>query len=124
MTPALAPTLQQQERPGGRGGGPREENDSDGPREYSEVITEDAITSTGMFDVHEVGDDLFFEIPPSELENEMLLIQRTMESTLQKGIKHLVRNQKTLFRKKSSIKRCKSNGKRETCIAGSSGAFF
>ena len=83
MTPALALTLQQQERPGGRGGGPREENDSDGPREYSEVITEDAITSTGMFDVHEVGDDLFFEIPPSELENEMLLIQRTMESTLQ-----------------------------------------
>ena len=30
MTPALALTLQQQERPGDRGGGPREENDSDG----------------------------------------------------------------------------------------------
>ena len=67
ITPALAPALQQQERPGGRGGGPRED-ESDGPREYSEVITEDAITSAGMFDVHEVGDDLFFEIPPSELE--------------------------------------------------------
>ena len=82
ITPALASALEQQERPGGRGGGPRD-NESDGPREYSEVITEDAITSTGMFDVHEVGDDLFFEIPPSELKNEMLLIQRTMESTLQ-----------------------------------------
>ncbi|HIC14868.1 MAG TPA: DUF5117 domain-containing protein, partial [Gemmatimonadetes bacterium] len=73
---------QQQERPGDRGDEPKE-GDSDGPREYSEVITEDAVTSTGMFDVHQVGDDLFFEIPPSELENEMLLIQRTMESTLQ-----------------------------------------
>ena len=68
----------EQERPG-RGG----RDDDDGPKEYSEVITEDAVTKVGMFDVHEVGDDLFFEIPRSELDTEMLLIQRTSESTLQ-----------------------------------------
>jgi hypothetical protein len=81
--PAFAPAPQQ--RGGGRGGGGEGEGngDSDGPQEYSEVITEDAITKSGMFDVHHVGEDIFFEIPTSELGNEMLLIQKQVESTLQ-----------------------------------------
>ena len=58
---------------------------SGGPQAYSEVITERAVTKPGMFVVHEVGDDLFFEIPTAELGNEMLLIQRAMESTLQEA---------------------------------------
>lgn len=67
-----------QERPG-RGGGPAD------PRDYSDVITDDAVTERGMFDVHEVGETLYFEIPRAELETEMLLIQRTVESTLQEA---------------------------------------
>lgn len=82
-----APVLAPQQRgggPGGRGGGDSDdEDDSGGPKEYSEVITEDAVTKPGMFDVHEVDGDLFFEIPAVELGKEMLLIQRTIESTLQ-----------------------------------------
>lgn len=86
-----APVLAPQERGGGagrRGGGDEgddadDEDDSDGLKEYSEVITEDAVTKPGMFAVHEVDGDLFFEIPTVELGKEMLLIQRTMESTLQ-----------------------------------------
>lgn len=82
------PTLAPQQRGGGagrRGGGDEsdDEDDSNGMKEYSEVITEDAITKPGMFDVHEVDGDLFFEIPAEELGTEMLLIQRTLESTLQ-----------------------------------------
>ena len=82
-----APVLSPQQRgggPGDRGGGDSDdEDDSGGPKEYSEVITEDAVTKPGMFDVHEVDGDLFFEIPAVELGKEMLLIQRTIESTLQ-----------------------------------------
>jgi hypothetical protein len=36
-----------------------------------------------MFDVHEVEDDLFFEIPVDELNTEMVLIRRVVETTLQ-----------------------------------------
>lgn len=75
-----------QERSGGRGGSDEDERGgSEGPKEYSEVITDEAITKEGMFDVHEVGDDLFFEIPRGEFGKEMLLIQRTVESTLQQA---------------------------------------
>ena len=81
-TPVVAPQ-QRGGGGGGRGGGGDDEASSDGPKEYSEVITEDAVTKLGMFDVHEVDDKLYFEIPTSELNVEMLLIQRSVESTLQ-----------------------------------------
>ena len=70
---------------GGRDGGGQEGPDeqAEGPKEYGEVITEDAVTQDGMFKVHTVGDDLFFEIPGSELDREMLLIGKAAESTLQ-----------------------------------------
>ena len=70
-----------QERPGGGPGG--DAPDSDGPKEYSEVITEDAVTKAGLFDVHRVDDDLFFEIPTDMFGREMLLIGRAAESTTQ-----------------------------------------
>lgn len=81
-----------QQRPGARG---RPAPPSDEPRDdeqpgqerngpdYSDVIPEDAVTKRGMFDVHEVDEDLFFEIPVDELDTEMVLIKRTVESTLQ-----------------------------------------
>jgi hypothetical protein len=54
-----------------------------GPRPYADVITRGATTQDGMFRVHRMGDSLYFEIPPSELDREMLLISRPVESTLQ-----------------------------------------
>jgi hypothetical protein len=87
---ALAVTAPQQ-RPGPRGrGAAQPEPDGNGQErparndpEYSDVIPDDAVTKRGLFDVHEVDDDLFFEIPVSELGREMVLIKRTIESTLQ-----------------------------------------
>mgnify|MGYP004005223533 FL=1 len=76
-TPVVAPQ-QRGGGGGGRGGGGDDGASSDGPKEYSEVITEDAVTKLGMFDVHEVDDKLYFEIPTSELNVEMLLIQRSV----------------------------------------------
>ena len=46
------------------------------PRPYNRVITREAKTQRGMFVVHQVGDRLYFEIPPKELDRDMLLVGR------------------------------------------------
>jgi hypothetical protein len=46
------------------------------PRPYNRVITRDAVTRRGMFDVHRVGDRLYFEIPAKELGKDELLVGR------------------------------------------------
>ena len=52
-------------------------------RPYAQVIPSDAVTEEGLFRVHRVGERLYFEIPRSQFGREMLLIGRTVESTLQ-----------------------------------------
>ena len=51
-----------------------------GPEEpettYSDVITDDAITSEGLFDAHMIDGDLFYEIPLEHFGDEMLLLTR------------------------------------------------
>ncbi|MFQ5537674.1 MAG: zinc-dependent metalloprotease [Gemmatimonadota bacterium] len=86
--PPPAPTPQA--RGGARGGdsGPASSGQArsgakKGPKEYGKVITEEAVTQEGLFKVHRVGEDLFFEIPADALMREMLLIGRPVESTLQ-----------------------------------------
>ena len=41
---------------------------------YDEVITSDAVTSTGLFGVHEVDGEFFFEIPVDQLGVDMLWV--------------------------------------------------
>ena len=77
-TPAVAAVATQQ-RPGRRGRRPPQSaQDRPGPQsaedqaenngpDYRDIIPEDAVTKPGMFDVHEVDEDLFFEIPVEEL---------------------------------------------------------
>ena len=48
--------------------------DDKGPKPYDEVITEKMTTDTGLFTVHRDGDDVYFEIPPSELDQEMVWV--------------------------------------------------
>lgn len=43
---------------------------------YSEIITEDAKSDTGLFTVHQVEEKFFFEIPDSLLERDMLIVSR------------------------------------------------
>lgn len=45
-------------------------------KSYSEVITDEAITSEGLFDTHMIEEDLFYEIPLDMLDREMLLLTR------------------------------------------------
>jgi len=56
---------------------PEEEQEKkDDPKSYSDVITEDAITSEGLFDTHMIDGDLFYEIPLGMMGKEMLLLTR------------------------------------------------
>lgn len=47
-----------------------------GPKPYKDVITNKAITDTGLFKVHKVEDKFFFEIPDSLLGRDILVVNR------------------------------------------------
>ncbi len=69
---ALAPTpLAAQEESAGD-----DEEEPDTTTSYGDVITEDAVTSRGLFDTHMIDGDLFYEIPLDLLDREMLLLTR------------------------------------------------
>ena len=54
----------------------QDDEEEDEPKSYSDVITDEAVTSEGIFNTHMIGDDLFFEIPLDMMEREMLLLTR------------------------------------------------
>ncbi|MBU2060867.1 MAG: DUF5118 domain-containing protein, partial [Bacteroidetes bacterium] len=45
-------------------------------KDYSKVITKDAISDDGLFTVHKVDKKYFFEIPNTLLNKDMLLVSR------------------------------------------------
>jgi Met-zincin/Domain of unknown function (DUF5117)/Domain of unknown function (DUF5118) len=51
-----------------------------GPKPYKEVITDKAISQTGLFTVHKVEDKWYFEIPDSVFNKEILAITRFVKS--------------------------------------------
>jgi len=65
------PGAQQGEGPAGRAR-PQDRK----PRPYKDVITAEAKTDSGLFQVHRIEDKLFFEIPTALLDQEMLLVSR------------------------------------------------
>ncbi len=78
-----APAHAQEGPPGGAPGA--EEEGQEGPTPYEEVITEDAVSQDGVFRVHRVEEDLYFEIPDAGLDREMLLIARPVEDSNASG---------------------------------------
>ncbi|WP_445384171.1 zinc-dependent metalloprotease [Robiginitalea sp. IMCC44478] len=60
-------TEQKAEKPSG---------DKNGIKPYSKVITKDAETDAGLFDVHTVEDKKYYEIPDSLFGREMLMVSR------------------------------------------------
>ncbi len=74
--PATGPSPAAGARPGGGGPGARGESD-DGPKPYAEVVTEEAVTDSGMVHIHKVDDQYLFEIPEEILDREILLVSRT-----------------------------------------------
>ncbi|NRT12791.1 zinc-dependent metalloprotease [Flavobacterium sp. 14A] len=55
---------------------PAEKKSEQQIKEYSKVITKDAISDDGLFTVHKVDKKYFFEIPNTLLNKDMLLVSR------------------------------------------------
>ena len=73
---AAAPLLVAQQ-PGGAPGGARPEGrgqQNQGPKPYREVVTDKAVSDTGVFLIHRIGDQLLFEIPRAQLDRQFLLV--------------------------------------------------
>ncbi len=51
----------------------------DAIKKYSEVITKDAVSDTGLFDVHKVKKAYYYEIPIAMLNKEMLWVSRVAQ---------------------------------------------
>ena len=49
-------------------------------KKYSEVITDEAESDEGLFNVHKVEDKYYYEIPDDHLEREMLLVTRVVKT--------------------------------------------
>lgn len=62
-----------------RGGAPSPESEN-GMKAYGDVITDEAETDEGLFNVHKIDTDYFYEIPDSLLSREMLLVSRIAET--------------------------------------------
>ena len=58
---------------GGPGNGARGQQQPQGPRPYLEVVTDKAVSDTGVIIVHRIGDQLLFEIPRAQLGKQFLL---------------------------------------------------
>ncbi|HIL70101.1 MAG TPA: DUF5118 domain-containing protein, partial [Verrucomicrobia bacterium] len=48
---------------------------------YDEIITEDSETKIGLFRIHRIEDDLYYEIPTSTLSVDMLWVTQIAETT-------------------------------------------
>lgn len=57
-----------------------------GPKPYKEIITDKAISHTGLFTVHKVEDKWYFEIPDSMLDREFMAITRFSKTAAGDGI--------------------------------------
>jgi hypothetical protein len=55
------------------------------PRAYEQVITREAKTDKGVFDVHKVGETYYYEIPKAMLGKEFLWVSQIQKNTLGAG---------------------------------------
>lgn len=57
-----------------------EKKDKNGIKAFDKVITKDAKSDAGLFTVHQVEDDYYFEIPDSLFNREMLMVTRIAQT--------------------------------------------
>lgn len=55
---------------------PEKKPDKDAIKPYNKVITKEAKSDKGLFTVHQIDEDYFYEIPDSLFEREMLMVTR------------------------------------------------
>ncbi len=72
--------------------------------QYDDVITDEAVTDDGLFTVHQIKEKLYFEIPDSLLEVEMLLVTRMAATMNNMGYGGMKTNTQVLRWQKQSEK--------------------
>ncbi len=55
---------------------PEANSDKNGFKPYNKVITKEAVTDSGLFQVHKIKDEFFYEVPFSQLNKDMLWVTR------------------------------------------------
>jgi hypothetical protein len=55
------------------------------PRPFDRVITKDAKSDDGVFTVHRIGEKLYYEIPPAQLNKEFLWVSQIARTTIGAG---------------------------------------
>jgi hypothetical protein len=63
---------------------------------YAEVVTEEAVSDSGMFVVHRIDEKVLFEIPETMLEREMLLVSRRAKTAERLGFGGMKNNTQTI----------------------------
>lgn len=73
---AIACARAQSQMPSPQEERPQRERPAQEIKPYGEVITDEAVTDSGLFQVHRVEDKYYYEIPIPMLDREMLLVSR------------------------------------------------
>jgi hypothetical protein len=81
--PANPPASGDQAAPGGGGGRGGRGNQ---PRPYAQVITKDARTDEGIFKVHRINDQIFYEIPKAQLGKDFLWVTQIKRTAAGAGL--------------------------------------
>jgi len=68
---------------GGRGTG--RAGQAAAPRPYAQVITAAAKSDDGIFKIHRIGDNLFYEIPAAQLDKDFLWVTQIKRTTIGAG---------------------------------------
>ncbi len=63
---------------------------------YRSVVTKEAVTDSGLFVLHRIGDKLLYEIPDSMLGRELLLVSRRAKTAERLGFGGMKNNTQTL----------------------------
>ena len=63
---------------------------------YAEVVTEEAVSDSGMFVVHRIDEKVLFEIPDTMLERQMLLVSRRAKTAERLGFGGMKNNTQTI----------------------------
>ncbi len=59
--------------------------DKDAMKSYKEIITKDAVSDSGLFTVHKVKKDYYYEIPDTLFNKEMLMVSRIAKTASNLG---------------------------------------
>src|SRR5262245_19670126 len=80
------PAPQEPPAGGNGGGGQRGAAPARAPRPYEQVVTAEAKTDKGVFDVHKVGETYYYEIPKAMFGREFLWVTQIQKNTIGAGL--------------------------------------